>query len=146
MRQLKGRRADIFQAIPSPLTGLRVLVVEDEGLIGLRVEDFLQGLGCQIVGVTGSATDALQMIRSAAIDVAVVDLNSHGEVAYSLADTLMVAGVPFVFATGINADQIADRYSHVSVVGKPFDEGELRGAILEAMDGRSRCGGPARLK
>jgi CheY-like chemotaxis protein len=113
-------------------------VVEDEALIGLMVEDFLQGFGCQIVGVAGSTTDALQMIRSAAIDVAVIDLNLQGETAYPLAGALTAAHVPFVFATGINANQIADAYSHVPVVGKPFEEGELRGALLEAIDGRAR--------
>jgi CheY-like chemotaxis protein len=134
MRQVKGRQADIFRAIPSPLTGLRVLVVEDEGLIGLEVEDFLGRFGCQIVGVAGSTPDALQMIRTTAIDVAVIDLNLQGEMAYPLAAALTAADVPFVFATGINASQIEDRYSHVPVVGKPFEEGELRGALLEAID------------
>jgi hypothetical protein len=71
--------------------------------------------------------------------VAVIDLNLQGEMAYPLADTLKAARVPFVFATGLPAGQIYGGYSHVPVVGKPFDEGELRGAILEAIDGRSPC-------
>jgi DNA-binding response OmpR family regulator len=138
VRQVKGRRADTFQAIPSPLTGLRVLVVEDEGLIGLLVEDFLNGFGCRIVGVVGSTTDALELIHSAPIDVAVIDLKLDGEMAYPLADALTAARVPFVFATGVLADEIDGGYAHVPVVGKPFEEGELRGALLEAIDGRER--------
>jgi hypothetical protein len=70
--------------------------------------------------------------------VAVIDLNLQGEMAYPLAAALTAMQVPFVFATGINADQIDDRYSYVPVVGKPFEEGELRGVLLEAIDGRSR--------
>jgi CheY-like chemotaxis protein len=138
MRQVKGRQLKTHQPIPSPLTGLRVLVVEDEGLIGLAVENFLEQFGCQIVGIAGSTTDALQIIRTAAIDVAVVDVKLENETAYTLADALMAAGRPFVFATGLMANEIDERYSHVPVVGKPFEEGELRGALLEAIDGQMR--------
>jgi DNA-binding response OmpR family regulator len=138
MRQTKGRQPKTHRSIPSPLTGLRVLVVEDEGLIGLMVEDFLDRFGCQVAGSAGNAIDAFQMIRTVAIDVAVVDLKLQGEMAYPLADALIAADVPFVFATGIEANHIDRRYSHVPVVGKPFEEGELRGGILEAIDGRAR--------
>jgi hypothetical protein len=70
--------------------------------------------------------------------VAVIDLKLEGEMAYPLADALKAADVPFVFATGVHADEIDGDYAHVPVVGKPFEEGELRGALLEAMDRRAR--------
>jgi CheY-like chemotaxis protein len=122
----------------SPLRGLRVLVVEDEALVGLLVEDFLKGFGCKTIGVAASTTDALGLIQAEAIDVAVIDLKLEGEMAYPLADALKAAGVPFVFATGVHADDIDGGYAHVPVVGKPFEEGELRGAILEAIASRER--------
>lgn len=60
--------------------------------------------------------------------MAVIDLKSKGEMAYPLADALKAAGVPFVFATGLPADQIDGGYSQIPMVGKPFEEGKLRGA------------------
>jgi CheY-like chemotaxis protein len=122
----------------SPLKGLRVLVVEDEALVGLLVEDFLKGFGCRTIGVAASTTDALGLIQAEAIDVAVIDLKLEGEMAYPLADALKTAGVPFVFATGVLANEIDGGYAHVPVVGKPFEEGELRGALLRVIDGRER--------
>jgi CheY-like chemotaxis protein len=101
------------------------------------VENFLDKFGCQVAGIAGNAVEAFQMIRTVAIDLAVVDLRLESEMAYPLADALIAANVPLVFATGIDADQIDRRYSHVPVVGKPFEEGELRGALLEAIDGRA---------
>src|SRR5262245_43433078 len=101
MRRVKAQRTDSFQAITLPLAGLRVLVVEDEGLIGLAVENFLEQFGCQIVGLAGSTSDALQIIRTAAIDVAVVDVKLENETAYALADALIAANLPFIFATGL---------------------------------------------
>jgi DNA-binding response OmpR family regulator len=122
----------------SPLAGLRVLVVEDEALVGLLVEDFLKGFGCKTVGIASSTTDALGLIQSEAIDAAVIDVKLEGEMAYPLAAALKTADVPFVFATGVLADEIDGGYAHVPVVGKPFEEGELRGALLKAIDGRVR--------
>jgi CheY-like chemotaxis protein len=136
MRQVKDR-ADVTRAIPSPLTGLRILVIEDEGLFGILVEQILDRFGCQIVGPAGNVADAMQMIRTGTIDVAVIDLEWQGEMAYPLADALIATNVPLVFATGLPAKQIEDRYSHVPVVGKPFEEGELRGALLEVIDRRA---------
>jgi hypothetical protein len=107
-------------------------VVEDEGLLGVLVEDFGK-FGCQVAGIAGNTIDAFQMIRTVAIDVAIVDFKLQGGMAYSLADALIAAGVPFVFATSIGNNEIDGRYSHVPVIGKPFDEGELRGALLEAI-------------
>jgi CheY-like chemotaxis protein len=101
------------------------------------VENFLERFGCQIVGVAGSTVEALRIIRTAAIDVAVVDVKLENETAYAIADALIAADRPFVFATGLMANEIDRRYSHVPVVGKPFEEGELRGALLEAIDGRA---------
>jgi CheY-like chemotaxis protein len=135
MRQIKDQ-AGVSRAISSPLTGLRVLVIEDEGLFGVLVEQFLERLGCQIVGPARNVADALQTIRTATIDVAVIDLEWQSEMAYSLANALIALRVPVVFATGLPAIQIEDRYSHLPVVGKPFEEGELRGALLEAVDRR----------
>jgi DNA-binding NarL/FixJ family response regulator len=43
------------------------------GLFGVLVERFLERLGCQIVGAVGNVADALQMIRTSTIDVAVID-------------------------------------------------------------------------
>jgi CheY-like chemotaxis protein len=101
------------------------------------VENFLEGFGCQIVGVAGSTAEALQVIETAAIDVAVLDVKLENDTAYERAAALIAADRPFVFATGLMANEIDRRYSHVPVVGKPFEEGELRGALLDAIDGRA---------
>ena len=132
MRRVNGRQPKGHRPIPSPLRGLRVLVVEDEGLLGVLVEHFGK-FGCEVAGVAGNAIDACQMIRTVAIDVAIVDFKLQDGMAYSLADALIAAGVPFVFATSIGNNEIDGRFSHVPVIKKPFDEGELRGALLEAI-------------
>jgi DNA-binding NarL/FixJ family response regulator len=99
-------------------------------------EELLDKFGCQVVGVARNAIDAFQMVRRAVVDVAVINLKFQAEV-YPLADALTAANVPFVFATRSGASQIDRRFAHVPVVGEPFEEGELRGALLEAIDNRA---------
>ena len=53
---------------------LRILVVEDEGLVALTIEDLLEDLGCEVVGSVGSMTQALNWLASGAeLDGALLD-------------------------------------------------------------------------
>ena len=49
------------------MTGLRVLVVEDEGLIAMVLDDYLRDLGCTVVGPLPNiamARDALELFAA----------------------------------------------------------------------------------
>ena len=52
------------------LTGLRVLIVEDEALVSMLIEDFLEELGCEVVGVASRLEDAMDNARTLVLDVA----------------------------------------------------------------------------
>ena len=45
------------------LSGLRILVVEDELLVAMMIEDMLQTLGCDVVGPAATLEDALAAVR-----------------------------------------------------------------------------------
>ena len=52
-----------------------------------------------------------------------------------LAEELLAAGVPFVFATGYGDDAlIAGGFTAAPVVRKPFDAPALAGALVAAME------------
>src|SRR5689334_6128630 len=59
------------------LSGLRVLLAEDELHVLLLIEDFLKELGCEVQAVT-TVDDALAAAASADVDAAVLDVNLHG--------------------------------------------------------------------
>src|SRR5674476_629764 len=109
----------------SPISGRRVLVVEDEMMVSWLLEDMLAELGCLVVGPAGSVKQALAMIDAGAIDVAVLDVNLNGEMSYPIADALGARGVPFVFVTGYAKDRILDGYRVFPVLQKPFHRSEL---------------------
>jgi CheY-like chemotaxis protein len=80
---------------------MRVLVVEDEGLLAALLEDMLAELGCQTIGPAGTVEQALALIAEFEVDAAVLDLNLNGVQAYPVAEFLRRRGIPFIFTTGM---------------------------------------------
>ncbi|HEX6011198.1 MAG TPA: response regulator [Geminicoccaceae bacterium] len=89
----------------SPLSGRRVLVVEDELIVAFLLEDMLAGLGCAVVGPAARVDQALALLDAEAIDAALLDVNLNGHKSYPVADALAARGVPFVFSTAYHTDR-----------------------------------------
>lgn len=109
----------------SPLSGLRVLVAEDQFLIALSIERALAQAGCEIVGPVGRAGDAADIARTEALDGAILDLDLAGETAAPVAQQLLNEGVPVVFATAARAEELPPRLRGLPRVEKPFELGSL---------------------
>jgi CheY-like chemotaxis protein len=120
--------------------GARVLIVEDEIIVGLFLEDLLGELGYEVAGVTGHLDDAMQ--HPPDYDLAVLDVHLNGRNVFDFADQLAARGTPFVFATGYGARGIPDRHCSRPVVQKPFRPDELKLALaqLHAGDRQSKRG------
>lgn len=108
-----------------PLSGRRVLVVEDEMLILMHTEDMLADLGCEAVTDAATIDQALARIEAETFDVAMLDMNLDGDRTHGVADALAARGIPFVFATGYGAGDMANGYRDRPVLNKPFTPGEL---------------------
>ena len=109
----------------------RVLIVEDDLLIGMMLQDMLEELACEPVGPAGSVAVALTLIdRDAQLDAAVLDCNLRGEKVWPVADALSARSIPFLFSTGYGAAGIVPRFSARPVLAKPFDTQRLAGALL----------------
>jgi CheY-like chemotaxis protein len=107
------------------LSGLRVLVVEDEMLVLLNIEDLLTDLGCESVSAAATVDQALALIEAQAFDAAMVDVNLDGRKSYSVADALTARGVPFVFSTGYSGQSLKDGYRDRPVLGKPYRDVDM---------------------
>jgi CheY-like chemotaxis protein len=120
--------------------GARVLIVEDEIIVGLFLEDLLSELGYEVAGVTGHLDDAMR--HPPDYDLAVLDVHLNGRDVFDFADQLAARGTPFVFATGYGARGIPDRHCSRPVVQKPFrpDEIKLALAQLHAGEGQAKLG------
>lgn len=103
----------------------RILVVEDEMLIGMLLEDMLTDMGHEVAAVVPRLKDALAAVERESFDLAVLDVHLHGESAFPVADALIAKGVPFIFATGYGERGLPDSYRGRPVLQKPFARDDL---------------------
>jgi CheY-like chemotaxis protein len=107
------------------LAGKRVLVVEDEAVVSMLLEDFLDDMGCNVVAVAARLDDAMEKARTVMLDIAVLDVNLAGQQSYPVADILLTRNIPFVFATGYGVAGLSAEFQHAPVLSKPFKQAQL---------------------
>jgi CheY-like chemotaxis protein len=102
--------------------GFKILVVEDETLIAMLVEDYLNELGFTVVEVAGTVARGMEVATAAGhpIDGAILDINLGTEKVFPIADALVDRGIPFVFATGYGPEGVLPRFAGCPVIAKPF--------------------------
>jgi CheY-like chemotaxis protein len=110
----------------------RVLIVEDEALVGMALEDALQFLGIEVAGVAGTVDEALAHIETGQFDGAILDVQLHGKTVLPVAESLERRGIPFVFATGYGRAGVPEKYREAPVLQKPFMPAELKDVLAQA--------------
>lgn len=99
---------------------MRVLIVEDDLLIGMLIEDMIQNMGHEPVGPVDSLSEAMKMLDDC--DFAVLDVQLIDGDSYPVADALKRRNVPFCFSSG---NGCAD-YLDAITLRKPFKQPELQ--------------------
>ena len=119
---------------PDPkFNGRDILVVEDEEMIASVLEEMLLDLGCREVWIAGSAKDAQAVLAQHRPDAVILDVNLGGDSGFQLAQSLVDAKIPFVFATGYGRHGLPEQWATRPIMEKPFKMETLHavlGAIL----------------
>jgi CheY-like chemotaxis protein len=114
-----------------PLEGLKILVVEDEFLVGLDIAGQLGKRGARIMKIVSNAREALAVLATPApVELVVLDFLLDGHTAESLATTLVHRGIPFVLVTGRAEAALPAWLRDQPRCDKPVNEGELVETIL----------------
>ena len=110
-----------------------ILVIEDEPLIAMMLEDFLDTLGHKVVDTVETVEAALARIEEGGFDVAIVDVHLRdGEKVWPVADRLASAGLPFVLATGGHIEPPPAEHATVPVLAKPYTIDAIDPALTAA--------------
>ena len=122
---------------PSPdaaPAGRRILVVEDEMLIGMLLEDMLADLGHQVVAVVPRLNEAMAAVEREAFDLAILDVHLNGQPVFPVAETLAKKGIPFAFATGYGERGLPQEYRSRPILQKPFAKDDLAKVVIALAD------------
>jgi len=96
------------------------LIIEDEPMIAMVLEDYLDLLGHTALEPAGALDAALAAIAAGGFDAAIVDVNLGGEQSWPAADALRAAGIPFMIASGSGPDTLPERLAGVPLLMKPY--------------------------
>jgi PAS domain S-box-containing protein len=111
------------------LAGKRVLVVEDEPLIGMVLTDYLTDANCVVVGPAQNMERAMALIREENLDAALVDGNLAGRSVDEIAIALTQRRLPFLFVTGYGREALPQGFREALIVEKPFTQDQVIGAL-----------------
>src|SRR5215210_6821105 len=82
------------------LDGARILVAENEALIGIDLADHLEAFGAQVIGPVATVSDALRLVERHHLSAALLDFHLEDGEITPLLTTLAVRRVPAVIYTG----------------------------------------------
>lgn len=119
--------------------GMRVLIVEDDTLVGMGLRGQLQKLGHSVVGQAADASEARQMFRSAEPQLVLLDIRLGADDGIELAaDLLKIRRCPMIIVSAFAEKELIERATEAGVFGyltKPVDERTLA-AQIEVASGR----------
>lgn len=129
----QAERGTSVKAPAKARTRLRVMVLEDEPLPAMALDDMLVDLGFLTLGPFMELDEATDFVRdhAAEIDVAILDVNIHGDLSFDLADLLLQRNIPFFFCSGRSRDTFDARWRRAPNLGKQFTEASLLSMIEE---------------
>jgi CheY-like chemotaxis protein len=114
-----------------PLSGVRILVVEDEILQALAIEDIIVKLGGEPPVIVCRFEHAMEALDGPEFDCAILDVNLSGTLSFPIADRLQQRGVPILFCTAYaDAAKVFAAKGPVACLDKPIEKVALRDALL----------------
>lgn len=117
---------------PFDLSGLRILVVEDNLVLAEVVCAALESYGCEVIGPFGTLAGGLQIARNGLVDGALLDIRLRDDLSFPIATALAERGIPYLFLTGYDDERlIPPEFRSAISLSKPVDPDRLSAAIAE---------------
>jgi DNA-binding response OmpR family regulator len=118
----------------APLSGISVLIIEDEFLIAAEAQRIVEDAGANNVVLANSIAAVRRLLASGMrFHVGILDLKLGHEDATPLIEDLRAGGIPFLVASGFDARL---EIEGLLLLQKPYHDADMIGAI-EVLVGRS---------
>lgn len=120
------------------LAGLRILIVEDIGMVAIALKTMLEDLGCTVVGIAPRVPEAVKFARHEQLDGVLLDLNLGGEYSFDVTDILHERNIPFIIMSGYDVEHLCPKLANEPQMPKPFDRAPLEEMMLKVFCGQER--------
>jgi PAS domain S-box-containing protein len=110
----------------------RVLIVEDDAIIGMMMREILSEHGLFPVGPCCTVREALAAAVGD-LDCAILDLNLGGDAVYPVATVLAGRNVPFAFVTGYGRESIDPAFAATPMLQKPVTREGLENYLRDTL-------------
>lgn len=109
----------------------RILIVEDDSLLSMMLEEYLEKLGHQPVPCSGHLETALNEIAARNVDAAIMDVYiGNDQTSGVIAEALSAQKIPFIVSTGGFIADPAPVFEGRPLLMKPFSTDKLRQAVM----------------
>ncbi|MEZ5773284.1 MAG: response regulator [Hyphomicrobiaceae bacterium] len=113
------------------LRDMRILIVEDEHMLGAALKDYLEGEEAVVIGPVARLSEALAIVTDGQpLDGAVIDVNLAGEKSHLLAEALRSLGIRCILTTGERCDMMPAELLDLLCLEKPFKFSALATALV----------------
>lgn len=120
---------------------LRILLVEDEALIGLLLAEVLADMGHEVCGIEVTEADAIAAAARCSPDLMIVDVwLADGNGISAITEILRAGPMPHFFVSG-DVAMVRGLKPDAEVVQKPFREQDLTQAIRRALSAPAKIKG-----
>jgi DNA-binding response OmpR family regulator len=124
----------IFVATPivQPVAQLRIMIVEDDALIGMLLGDMLEIMGHEVCAIVSTESAAVAAALRCKPNMMIVDAHLREGSGIAAVDQIIAGGfIPHIFVTG-DVRAVQSVRAHAIVIAKPFNEAELAIALSKA--------------
>ena len=99
----------------------------------MLAEALLVSFGCVIAGHAATSDEALRLVETVAIDIALLDIRLRESSSFGVADALAEKGTPYIFVTAHGRDQLTGGHINAPLIQKPYEADGLRYAIRQGL-------------
>ncbi len=113
----------------------RILVAEDELIVGFDLCDTVQEAGFEVEGPHTGISSAMLAFQKLKPDLAILDVQLDDGMVYQLAEKLAEENVPIIFHSGHHSrEEVEARFPTATTLAKPCPPAQVLQAVTDVLE------------